>query len=182
MDVSTCLDADTTIPSAVAEKFGEILWSWRALGRFERPRCTQDLLHTLDKSHPYVQALADSDLRSFAFPTDTLRELIRALWMVLLSGLREKRPAGDVAITKAILLITRGRIGPAFDSNVQSETGTFYINNSEALISFLSSLAADLALFENRHSARIEDLVPFERGPVAVGRAMDMLLGPKDKH
>jgi hypothetical protein len=88
----------------------------------------------------------------------------------------------EVAVTKAILLTTRGRIGPAFDSNVSTNLGVLSIFESEQLVSILSRLTRELAAFESRHSLRIENLVPAEWGPVAVGRAIDMLLGPKEKN
>lgn len=180
--VSMCFDAGpTTIPIPVAEKFGEILWNWRACGRFQRPLDAVELLETLKKALPFVHALGASDLRTFRFPTDSLRKLIRSLWIIFYNGFCKKGTAGDVAITKAILLATRGRIGPAFDSNVQSASGIFYIPDSENLVSFLSSLAAQIHIFEDQHGVRIESLVPVDRGPVAIGRAIDMLLGPKER-
>ncbi|MFZ0773883.1 MAG: hypothetical protein WAN08_20875 [Candidatus Sulfotelmatobacter sp.] len=183
LEVSTCFDAGPTpVSISVAQKFGEILWNWRACGRFQHPLDAMELFETLKKALPFLDALGDSNLRTFHFPTDSLRELIRSLWTVFYDGLCMKGTAGHVAITKAILLITRGRIGPAFDSNVKRALGIRYLPNSESLVSFLSSLAKQLLVFEDQYAVRIESLVPIDRGPVAVGRAVDMLLGPKERH
>lgn len=183
IEVSTCFDSPetTSVPPLVAKKFEETLWNWRACGRFQHPRNPEQLSQILNQALPFLHPLRNRDLRSFAFPTDTLKESIRNLWSGFRKGLCEKGSAQDVAITKALLLTTRGRVGPAFDSNVRSNASISGRLAAESLITVLSLLAKQLAEFENRYSVKIEDLVPPEIGPVAVGRAMDMLLGPKSK-
>ena len=182
LPISTCLDAaPEPIEIRVAEKLGGILWNWRACGRSQLLLEPHTLLETLNRAHACLYVLGNSDLRSFLFPTPLLRELIRSLWIIFRNGLCKKGKAGEVAITKAILLTTRGRIGPAFDSNVQRATGIIHIPDSENFVSVLSSLAKQLIAFEDQYRVRIEDLVPVDRGPVAIGRAIDMLLGPKEK-
>jgi hypothetical protein len=183
LEVSACLDVPGTrfIPDGVSEQFGKLLWSWRACGRSQRPRCAEELSKTLHKSLSFTQGLIGSDLRSLASPPDSLRVLIEGLWYVFRGGIC-KDIAWEVAISKSILLTTRGRIGPAFDSNVQSRLGIHSILDADSFVSTVSCVARQLAVFEEHHHIRIESLVPVDAGAVAVGRAVDMLLGPKERN
>jgi len=80
-----------------------------------------------------------------------------------------------VGISKAILLVTKGRIGPAFDSNVK--TG-WYVNGCESYLTALTIIADELAVFEAREG-NLEEVAAKAGKPAAVGRAVDMVFGPR---
>jgi hypothetical protein len=84
-----------------------------------------------------------------------------------------------VGITKAILLLTDGRIGPAFDSTVRKKLGLRrHVRSSEEWVEALRGIAEDILAFEKRHSMKLADIVPTRFGEFHVGRLYDMMLGP----
>ena len=81
-------------------------------------------------------------------------------------------------ITKSILLVTDGRIGPAFDSTVRTRLRLERPRYSTDWIGAVDLIADDLAAFESRHGP-LAEAVPKRFRHLAVGRLYDMALGPR---
>jgi hypothetical protein len=108
--------------------FVQTLGRWKATrpGRLRRlrvlagehpPPYIEDLLAS---SVQPLQILGNLSVGAFVIPTQAERDALTDLWTVF-SGLRQVGTASCVAITKAVLLLSDGRIGPAFDSKVRDK-------------------------------------------------------------
>src|SRR5262249_45567210 len=99
------------------------------------------------------------------------------LWAVL-SKLPQRDSASCVGITKAIMLLSYGRIGPAFDSIVRKKLGLKYrLRSSEEWVAVLRGISEDIHAFEERHGS-LAAIVPEPFAKYQVGRLYDMVLGP----
>lgn len=90
------------------------------------------------------------------------------------------RLPGVVGISKAVMLLTDGRVGPAFDSQVRGRLGTGNINGVEEWIKALRLVCQDIRGFEEANSMSLVDAVP-ELSHLQTGRIYDMALGPGDE-
>lgn len=87
--------------------------------------------------------------------------------------------AGVVGISKATLLLTEGRVGPAFDSTVQKNVGVD-INSCADWINALRRVAKDIHNFEDKYTTTLLNAAP-KFGNLHRGRLYDMALGPRQK-
>jgi hypothetical protein len=133
----------------------------------------------LDSVAEPLRLLGAANLRSFHTSGPALTQAISGLWQIFESGLCGRGRATEVGVTKAILLVTKGRIGPAFDSNVKMELNAWHVLGWKPYLGALTDLADDLAIFEARESAKLEELATRAGRPAEVGRVMDMVLGPR---
>jgi hypothetical protein len=176
--------------AAKAAEFRRILKGWQAVrgqtkGRTVRhtrtvgghePPFTDDLL---ERARPFLATLTGFSVRSVASATDAQRAALDGLW----TGFKDLPTVGQarcVGITKAVMLITLGRVGPALDSAVRNKLGIREPEDADDWIEALKRVAADLEVFERRHVVRIEDLVEEQWKPIEVGRVYDMVFGPRD--
>ena len=88
--------------------------------------------------------------------------------------------AGIVGISKAVLLLTEGRIGPAFDSSVRNNIGIGDIKNSFSWIEELEWVADDINKFQKRNGCLLKDVVPPEYSDHHNGRLYDMAFWSRD--
>src|SRR5260370_35701102 len=102
----------TGIPFKVASEFRQIRCKWRAC-RPKPYRSATDLQSTLDSATETLKRMGSADLRSLQAPSDVLTNAICGLWRIFEEGLCSKGKATEVGVSKAILLVTKGRIGPA---------------------------------------------------------------------
>ena len=86
--------------------------------------------------------------------------------------------ASCVGITKAILLLTDGRLGPAFDSQVRKRLGAAQPATSAAWVGILEEIADDIIAYEAANGL-LARLVPPRFAHLAYGRVYDMALGPR---
>lgn len=108
--------------------------------------------------------------------TKTQERSLRSLWGNF-SRITATGEASCVGITKLILLVTDGRIGPAFDSTVRTSLRLEPPHYSTDWIGTLDRIADDLAAFESLHGP-LANAVPKRFGHLAVGRLYDMVFGP----
>jgi hypothetical protein len=169
-------------PRGRAKLFGQTLRKWQAT----RPRPSRRIRAEARHEPPYLDDLVESaggplrvleDLTvlNVAQRSHQQDEALAVMWDVF-SGLTVTGHASCVGITKAVLLLTDGRIGPAFDSNVQrrlSRPGT-----SAAWVRILEEVGHDIAAFESAHGPLAQVVSPrfAHLGP---GRLYDMILGPR---
>ncbi len=160
----------------IASKFKRIMGSWKAC-RPKRLRETIELQRTLDSITRPLLLLGLADLRCFQAPAQALVDGICGLWQIFEEGLCAGK-ATEVGVSKAILLVTKGRIGPAFDSNVKTKLKAWYVSDCNTYLKALADVARELAAFEARE-ANLEELAAQAGRPAAVGRALDMVFGPR---
>lgn len=171
-----------------AEQFRNVLRRWQAVrsktkGRVVRQcraavaagdLCIDDLL---TEASAFVHELGDFSLREAARPTAREERALRFLWDIF-RDVPSSGTANAVGITKAVKLVTLGRIGPALDTVVRDNLSIAEPRSGEEWIAALRLISADLGKFERRHRVRLETLVEDRWKPIAVGRAYDMVAGP----
>ena len=142
-------------------------------------RCFDDLL--AEAVIP-VQQLGGTTIREVRTLGEGGRQSLTRLWD-LFQDLPTLGRANAVGITKAVKLVAGGRIGPALDSEVRKHLGIREPGPVTATewIKVLQSVSEDIHTFELANRCHLEDLVEAEWQPVAVGRAYDMVFGPKSK-
>jgi len=131
----------------------------------------------LDEASQHLEALADLTVRGLALASAEQINALHGLWATF-SKLPQRGTASCVGITKAVMLLTNGRIGPAFDSLVRKKLGLKdHLKSSEEWIDVLRGISEDIVAFEKRHG-RLAEIVPAQLAKYQVGRLYDMVLGP----
>jgi GrpB-like predicted nucleotidyltransferase (UPF0157 family)/mannose-6-phosphate isomerase-like protein (cupin superfamily) len=130
-----------------------------------------------DAAAPHLETLSDLTVADLATASPEQIEALHGLWAVF-SKLPQRDSASCVGITKAILLLTYGRIGPAFDSIVRKKLGlNRHVKSSQEWIDVLRGVSEDIGAFEKRHG-KLTGIVPESLAKYHVGRLYDMVLGP----
>jgi hypothetical protein len=76
------------------------------------------------------------------------------------------------------MLLTKGRIGPAFDSLVRKKLGLkVHPRSSQEWAGVLLGISEDINAFEKLHG-KLADVAPAQLARYHVGRLYDMVLGP----
>jgi len=167
------------------QMFGKTLRKWQATRPKRMRRLEQDARH----DPPYLDDLIRKALRQLDVVGDlAVSEIskrtagqdnaLQALW-----GIFEALPVSGVAscvgITKAILLLTDGRIGPALDSRVRQNLGITRPSSTRDWICLLDQIEEDISSFEARHNCLLREIVPIKFAQLEYGRLYDMALGPR---
>jgi hypothetical protein len=171
-------------PSERTELFGVILRRWQAA----RPRPMRRTRAAAAHKPPYLddllvsargpaRTLGDLTVRTVGERTDRQDAALCRLWDIF-GELTTIDRATSVGITKSIMLVTYGRIGPAFDSNVQARIGLPRPLTSRAWIESLECIADDIAAYEAANG-RLSRAAPRRFSTLETGRLYDMLLGPR---
>lgn len=171
-------------PDHRAELFGMILRRWQA----NRPRKMRRIRAEATHAGPYledllemarqpVHILGDLTVTNVGQRTAGQDAALRTLWD-LFAGLSAVGTATCVGITKSVLLLTDGRIGPAFDKQVRSRTRLPRQETSHEWIGDLELIAEDIAAFEAAHGP-LAKVVSRRFAHLADGRLYDMALGPR---
>jgi hypothetical protein len=177
----------TPAPGRVVQ-LGAILRSWQAV----RPRTTRRPKAEAKHGPPFLEDLVAQAEPHLALLgnislTTTHHHLappqcdaLCQLWEIL-RGVAVEKPASEVGITKAALLLTDGRIGPALDSRVRAGLGVKRVQSPEEWIRLLIAIGADIRGFESAQEVSFRDAVPVEFRGLGLGRLYDMVLGPREK-
>jgi hypothetical protein len=170
-------------------QFGVILRRWQAC-RPNRMRRTQaENLHTppylenlINQAMQHIQQLQCFDIRDDASYSLENCEALIELWGIFENlsyhGRARNGLAGVVGISKAVLLLTDGRVGPAFDSEVRGHLQTGNIPNAREWIKALQIASKDIQAFEHKNKTTIQQAVPQDHAGLNSGRIYDMALGP----
>jgi len=164
--------------------FGRILRKWQAT----RPMAMRRLRAEADHTAPFLddllksaaeplRALARLTVLTITHRTQEQDEALTTLWAIF-SQLPTSGAASCVGITKAVLLLTDGRIGPAFDSQVRRKLGVSRLATCREWLQTLEHIGEDIAVFEYSHG-RLTKAVPARFAQLAYGRLYDMALGPR---
>ena len=132
----------------------------------------------LKQASPLIENLGSLGMSSFDSMTHTQRDSLIELWQ-LFPHLSQTGTTSCVGITKAVLLLTNGRIGPALDSNVRENLRIKRVTNANEWISILKEIFEDIIAFERSYSVKLGDVVPAEFSHLEYGRLYDMALGPR---
>ena len=166
------------------ELFGRILRKWQATRPLAMRRLRVEAKHGapflddfLESSAEPLSLLADLTVLTLAQRTAEQNEALTALWDTF-SRLPTSGLASCVGITKAILLLTDGRIGPAFDSQVRTKLGVGRPATCHDWLQTLQDIGEDIATFEITHGP-LAKAVPARFAQIAYGRLYDMALGPR---
>jgi hypothetical protein len=162
---------------------GLILRRWQATRPHPMRRTRSEGRHAA----PYLEDL----LASAAGPVEALRPLglswinlrsaeqtraLRDLWAVF-AGLTVTGSASCVGISKAVMLVTYGQIGPALDSQVRGRLRIRPPLDSDQWIDVLEEVGADIRAFEMLHGT-LRRVAPPKYASLADGRLYDMIFGP----
>ena len=147
----------------------------RARSQEHPPPHIEDLL---ESAEPYLEAISGLFMGRTEAMTEKERGALETLWSVFL-GLPQSGESSCVAITKAVLLLTDGRIGPALDSKVRGRLACGRIRTAREWTDVLVEVTADIRAFERASSVTLAEAVPPRFAALANGRLYDMVLGPR---
>ena len=180
----------TTPPSDQVRKFASILRRFQATRPYKlrsaRAEAHQRAQHEppflddlIQWARPHLLAVEGITLASIHGIRPPQRNAMEELWSIF-TQLPTSHSASCVGISKAILLLTNGRIGPAFDSNVRERLGIDRINSSRDWIAVLAQIGSDVRCFEQKWGVPMFEAVPPQFRHLEVGRLYDMALGPRE--
>ena len=86
--------------------------------------------------------------------------------------------AGAVGISIAVMLLTEGRVGPAFDSAVTTELGIPTPGDAREWIESLRVVSRDIRAFELANLCTSQAAAPANFADLKSGRMYGMALGP----
>ena len=166
------------------ELFGRILRRWQATRPLAMRRLKAETQHgapflddLLELAAEPVSVLGELTVLMVAQRTPQQDKALTALWDIF-SRLPTAGLASCVGITKAVLLLTDGRIGPAFDSQVRTRLGVGRPATCRDWIQILQDIGEDIVMFESTHGP-LTKAVPSRFAHLAYGRLYDMALGPR---
>lgn len=166
------------------ELFGRILRRWQATRPLAMRRLRKEAEHTapflddlLQRAVEPLGALTGLTVLTIAKRTLEQDKALAKLWAIF-SRLPTSGVASCVGITKAVLLLTDGRIGPAFDSQVRKKLGVGRPATCREWLRTLEKSGEDIAMFESTHGP-LTKLVPTRFAHLEYGRLYDMALGPR---
>jgi hypothetical protein len=166
------------------ELFGRILRKWQATRPLAMRRLRAEAEHKapflddlLESAAEPLRALTDLSVLTIAQRAPAQDEALTTLWAIF-SRLPTSGVASCVGITKAILLLTDGRMGPAFDSQVRRRLGVGRPVTCREWLRILQDIGEDIAMFEAAHGC-LTKVVPARFARLAYGRLYDMALGPR---
>jgi hypothetical protein len=168
-------------------KFGSILRKWQATRPYtmRRPRgegkhdppFLEDLIAQARPHLGLIRGLTIRDVRNMGSPEE---QAVRGLWSVF-RHLAVERPASCVGISKAVLLLTDGRIGPSLDSRVRAGLRIERVDRAADWIAVLVEVSQDILAYEQRHGTSLHESVPEAFGHLEEGRLCDMVFGPRER-
>jgi hypothetical protein len=171
-------------PDGRPELFGRILRKWQATRPLPMRRLRKEAQHQApfledlwQAAEEPVRVLADLSVVTIADRTPAQQGALETLWTNF-SRLPSSGVGSCVAITKGMLLVTDGRIGPAFDSQVRRKLRVARPTTCAEWLAILQEIGEDIALFERAHGP-ITACVPCRFTHLAYGRLYDMALGPR---
>jgi hypothetical protein len=164
--------------------FGRILRKWQATRPLPMRRLSKEARHgapflddLLEAAAEPLRLVAGCNVLTISERTPEQTQAFQTLWKVF-AQLPLAGEASCVGITKALLLLTEGRIGPALDSRVRAKLGVARPANCLEWLRLLQEVAEDIAAFERLHGP-IANIVPVRFAKLAYGRLYDMALGPR---
>jgi hypothetical protein len=189
-DWAAWLHVDRKNIQQTASLFGQILRRWQACrpNAMRRPaqQANHDppfLEHLVAQCGSAVQALGNFEMNNPDAVVGPIEQALTQLWQVLMHlsfrGCVRGGLAGVVGISKATLLLTEGRVGPAFDSVVRRHLGIGPIADCGSWVSRIRNVAGDIGQFESNQGLPLREAAPEEFRAFHRGRLYDMVFGPE---
>ena len=174
------------------EAFPKLLKKWQAVRPNKIRGSSSEMLHEapyiedlLTDSEVHLVKLVKFDMSQESSFSEISITAIKALWDIFLklpyTDNAKNGKASVVGISKAVLLLTQGRVGPAFDSYVRKQFGVDEPLNADEWINCLKLVQKDISVFENQNGILFGELMPQSSRPIHNGRIYDMILGPRAK-
>jgi hypothetical protein len=171
-------------PKDMATVFGQVLRRWQATRPRPMRRPQAEAVHEppylddlLAGALPSLERLGRIDVATVQSRTPEQADAFAELWATF-EGLTSVGRASCVGVSKAVLLVTYGKIGPALDSNVRAALGIRAPVTANEWLAVLDHVGRDIALFEAANGP-LAGAVPARFARVGVGRLYDMVLGPR---
>jgi hypothetical protein len=168
------------------ELFGRILRKWQATRPHEMRRARVDAKHSppylddlLETASEPITLLGGLGLSWMNLRTPAQTDALAKLWEIF-SALQIADGASCVGISKAVLLATNGRIGPALDSEVRQQLRIQPPKTAGEWLDVLDAVGSDIRAFEREHGP-LYRLVPQAFSKLEDGRMYDMVFGPKGR-
>lgn len=166
--------------------FGKMLRSWQATrpNPMRRPRNEAEhpppyLNNLIDEAAPHLDAISHLTVAFFADRREVPVDAMQSLWEIF-----ERLPiTGKVkcaGITKAVMLLTNGRIGPAFDRVVRTALGIREPQSATDWIREIKAVALDIRAFEEKVGMELLQAAPRPFSHLEPGRLYDMVFGPRE--
>ena len=164
--------------------FGRTLRKWQATRPLAMRRLRRDAKHEapflddlLEQAAGPLRALTGLTVLTIAQKTPTQSDALNTLWNIF-SRLPKSGVSSCVGITEAVLLLTDGRIGPAFDSEVRRKLGVRRPETCGEWLQALLAISEDITMLEVAQGP-LTEAVPTRFAGLAYGRLYDMALGPR---
>lgn len=139
----------------------------------------EDLVYQAEQHIQMLQGFNIQDDASFSTQNcEALAQLWNIFQNLSYHGRARNGLAGVVGISKAVLLLSDGRIGPAFDSKVCGHLGIGNVVDSTQWIGALRIANQDIEAFERNNRTTIYQATPQQYSHLNTGRIYDMALGP----
>ena len=172
-------------------KLAAILRKWQACRQNTMRRVRSDKLHEppyiedlIDAAEKPMQALVSFEVNKPDSFSIEIFNHFSELWNIFeglpYKGKAHNGKAGIAGISKAVLLLSDGRIGPAFDSNVRANLQLNNLVNAKHWYDALREVSKDIQAFETKNDISIINATPQEFQELNIGRIYDMALGPGD--
>lgn len=168
------------------EAFVRTMGRWQATRPYSMRRLRR---RRAEHEPPYIEDLIEEGARllsafdGFRLGENRLgsshRRALAQVWQVF-RRLRQNDQGSCVAISKAVLLLTEGQVGPALDKTVRQALGVSHVTDAGAWADLLSDVSLDVLTFEAKHG-RLQDVVQPHFRHLASGRIYDMALGPASR-
>jgi hypothetical protein len=170
-------------PAERAEVFGDVLRRWQATRPNPMRRTRADGRHPpphlddlLDRAAVCVETIRRLGLSWVNLRSTQQTRAFHDLWAIF-ADLALTGTASSVGISKAVMLVTDGRIGPALDSQVRGRLGIRPPLDAEQWLDILEGVASDIRAFERQHGT-LRRVVQPEYQNLEDGRLYDMIFGP----
>ena len=121
--------------------------------------CSPYIEDLLSEAAPHLHDLTGFSVGRAGALNGSERAALAGLWSVF-STLQQVGIASCVAITKAVLLLSDGRIGPAFDSQVRKKLRVRRLLTPADWITALTEVSDDIRAFEGTHGVSFRSVVP----------------------
>ncbi|MPV64374.1 hypothetical protein [Burkholderia sp. BE17] len=180
-----------TAAQARPARLGKILRKWQACRPNTMRRDSAAEMHEapylddlLALAAPHVAVLSTFDLADpSVLENPSTITALGSLWSVFeqlsYQGRARGGIAGSVGISKAVMLVTDGRVGPAFDNEVRTALGLGKIGNPSEWHSALRIASHDIQAFHRATGVAFAAAKPRGFETLENGRVYDMALGPR---
>lgn len=174
----------------VASEFGRVLRRWQACRPNRMRRTQNEAMHNppyleqlIEKAYDYIEDLNNFDISINSVHDNNTCHALTNLWKIFRNlsyhGRARNGLAGTVGISKSVLLLTEGRVGPAFDFQVRNRLNIHQPQNVDEWISALDLVSIDIQSFQKNNNCTIYEAAPKQFRKLNAGRIYDMALGPR---